>query len=70
MVDDPMDLEGGFDAILEIVVRSYTTPKNRLVMWGLPPFINTLSGHLLSNVGLFNKGKQIHSIMQMVTWTT
>jgi len=34
------------------VVESNTTPQNRLAMRGLPPFINTLSDHLISDVGL------------------
>jgi len=34
--------------LLEIMVGPNTTPQNRLVEWGLPPLINTCSGHLLS----------------------
>jgi len=40
--------------VLEIVVGSNTTPQNRLMRRWFPPFINTCSGHLLSDVGLFN----------------
>jgi len=34
------------------VVGPNTTPQNRLMRWGLPPLINTLSSHHLSDVGL------------------
>jgi len=37
---------------LELVIESNTTPQNRLVRWGLPPLINTLSDHHLSDVRL------------------
>ena len=35
-------------------IHSPSLIQSQLVRWGLPPLINTLSGHLLSNVGLFN----------------
>jgi len=38
--------------ILEMVVGPNTTPQNWLVRRGLSPLINTLSGHLISDVGL------------------
>jgi len=35
-----------------MVVGSNTTTQNWLLRWGLPPLINTLSDHHLSDVGL------------------
>jgi len=47
-----MDLGGGSDTVLEIMVVPNTTPHNRLVRWGLSPLVNTCSSHLLSDMRL------------------
>lgn len=49
----PTDHERSSDTIIEIMVVHNTTPQNRFVSWELPLLINTLSDHLLSNVGLW-----------------
>jgi len=47
-----------------MVVGPNTTPQNRLARWGLPPLINTLSGHHLSDVGLLTG-----SLIQNFLWS-
>lgn len=37
--------------VIEFVVRSSTTQQNRIVMWELPPLLNTYSSHLSTEVG-------------------
>jgi hypothetical protein len=56
----PIDLGGSSDIILEIVVESNTSPQNQLMRSGLPPFINTYSNCLLSDVELFNTSPHDH----------
>jgi hypothetical protein len=53
----PTCLRGGSNTILKIVDEPNRTPQNRFVRWGLPSLINTLLGHLLSDVGLFKRNK-------------
>jgi len=52
--------------LLEFVVEPNTTQQNRLVRWGLPLIINTLSGHLISEVRFFNTYPSRHALLGLV----
>jgi len=70
MAGAPIDHGGGFNTILEIVVRPNTTLQNRLVRWWLPVtsslILRGTPRHLLSNVGLFNNKIKQHVTNQNV----
>ena len=55
---------------LEIVVESNTTPPNRLVRWGLPPFINTLSDHLIFDVRVLTRPSRVMLIIIVKSLTS
>jgi len=55
--------------LLEIVVEPNTTPQNQFVRWGLPPLINTLSDHLLSDVGFLTHPLMTNTI-ELGSWTS
>ncbi|AES64735.1 hypothetical protein MTR_2g029720 [Medicago truncatula] len=54
IADGPMNHGGDSDTIYKIMVEYNTTLQNQLMRRGLHQLINTLSGHLLSDVRLFN----------------